>query len=67
MYSEEFQAILNFFPQNHMFYTILNLLICISKNDFKKPVFVGVCKIGFFALRGGGQKVTDMSAIISFF
>ena len=36
MYLEGFQVILNFSPEYHYtFLTILNLLICISINDFK--------------------------------
>ena len=36
MYLEGFQVILNSFPHNHMFYSILNLLFYIMKNYFKK-------------------------------
>ena len=49
--------------------SILNLLIYVSKNDFKKPTFLSVsAKTPVFDVRagGGGQKVTDMSASIRF-
>ena len=57
-------VIFNFFPQNLMFKTILTVLICISKNYFKKHIFFGRCpqKTGFFLPTDGGQRVTDMSA-----
>ena len=49
MYLEEFQVILDFFPQNHTFETILNLLICISKIEEEKnlcPQKTGFCRTG---------------------
>ena len=59
MYLEGFQVILNSFPHNHMFYSILNLLFCIMKNYLKKNSNFCRCpqKYGFCPT-GGSQKVT---------
>ena len=48
-----------FFLNKHTFYTILHLLICISKKYFKKSIFFkSPLKT---ALRGGPQNVTEWS------
>ena len=70
MYLKGFQVILSFFPQNHTFWTILNLLICISNNDLKKikkfKNVAGVCKKNMVLTYGNKQKVTDMSETYAF-
>ena len=54
VYLEGFQVILNYFPLNLMFYNTLNLLICISKIDFRKTLFVVGVR---FSRTGGGGGV----------
>ena len=49
---EGFQVILNLVLQNHTFYAILNLFICISKNYFeKKTNFLSASANTGFAVR----------------